>query len=105
MLIYISGLLALFAVLVAVVWWLAIAGQFLGEGDPVPPDDPWMLAHGHRLAHHYVEGMGPGSADHALQEAAIRKQDARDARLAAIHLEHTEPSPRIHLVSAMAKKL
>ena len=93
-LIYISGLLVLLAVLVAVVWWL----------DPVPPDDPWMLEHGYRLAHHYREGMEPGSADHALQEAAIRKQDARDARLAAIHLEHTEPSPRIHLVSAMAEK-
>ena len=107
MLIYLSMVLALFAVLVGVVWWLDpvppddVFQQAFSTGDP---DDPWMLKYGHRLAHHYGEGMGPGSADHALQEAALRKQDARDARLAAIHLEHTEPSPRIHLVSAMAKK-
>ena len=105
MLISLSVVLALFAVLVAVVWWIAMAGQFLGEGDPVPPDDPWMLEHGYRLAHHYREGMGPGSADQALQEAAIEKRDARDARLAAIQLEHTAMSPRIRLISAMAKKL
>jgi hypothetical protein len=104
MLISLSVVLALFAVLVAVVWWIAMAGQFLGEGDPVPPDDPWMLEHGYRLAHHYREGMGPGSVDHALQEAAIEKRDARDTRLAAIHLEHTEPFPRMRLISATERK-
>lgn len=107
MLIYLSMVLALFAVLVGIVWWLDpvppddVFQQAFSTGDP---DDPWMLKHGHRLAHHYGEGMGPGSADHALQEAANEKRDARDARLAAIHLEHTALSPRMRLISVMAEK-
>lgn len=73
--------------LFGVVWWL----------ESVPPDDPWMLEHGHRLAHHYGAGMGPGSADHALQEAAARKAAERDARIAAIRLEHITEGARIAL--------
>jgi hypothetical protein len=84
------GVLVVFAVIVAligVVWWLESA----------PPDDPWMLKNSHRLAHHYSKGMGPGSVDHALQESAAEKRDARDERLSAVRKQHTDP-PR-HPVS------
>ena len=62
----------------------------------LPPDDPWMLEHGHRLAHHHLTGMEPGSVDHAQQETAADQRDRRDARLSAVRLAHTD-GPRLRL--------
>jgi hypothetical protein len=86
------GVLVVFVVVVAligVIWWL----------ESVPPDDPWMLENQHRLSHHYADGMGPGSVDHRLQEAAAKKSAERDVQLNSIWLAHTTPMSRLRRIS------
>ena len=75
-------------VLCGIVWWR----------ESTPPDDPWMLENSYRLAHHYSEGMGPGSVDHARQESAAAKRDVRDERLSAVRKHHTDPMRPVSLV-------
>ena len=49
------------------------------------PDDPWLLEHGHRLSHHYADGMEAGSVDHEQQKRGSAGSKRRQARVVVAH--------------------
>ena len=68
--------------------------------DPTPPDDPWMLANRHKLAHHFSDKFDNTAYDATKQDAAAKKRTQRDAQLSAVRKRHTDP-PAVPVIIAL----